>query len=134
VFKSFGSASNGNDRRWTAKLLTKDEARRIAVNIAKLPSYCRVVKTPFLFLRGLQRLAGLGVDKMNSPASGTRHGFVNLAICYVISNSPLRLQTSSWATIDEDNGHLPAIWEQRRSMALLISADILLLGPTLRAR
>jgi hypothetical protein len=32
-----------------------------------------------LFLSGLQHLARLGVDEMNPPASGTRHGFVNLA-------------------------------------------------------
>ena len=80
----------------------------------------------FLFLRGLQHLAGLGVDKMNSRASGTRHGFVNLAICSVIDNNPaLHLQTSSWAAIGEGNIHLPAIWEQRRSMVLLISANTL---------
>ena len=43
---------------------------------------------------------------MNSPASGTRHRFVNLAICCVIGSSPaLHLQTSSGATVDEGNNH-----------------------------
>jgi hypothetical protein len=66
---------------------------------------------------------------MNSPASGTRHGFVSLAICGAIGSNPaLHLQTSSWATVDEGNNHLPAIWEQRRSMALLILANILFAG------
>jgi hypothetical protein len=83
----------------------------------------------FYFSEDSQHLAGLGVDKMNSRASGTRHGFVNLAICGVIGSNPaLHLQTSSWAAVDEDNSHLPAIWEQRRSMALLISANVLFAG------
>jgi hypothetical protein len=60
-------------RQSAAKLLSKDEARRIAANIVKLPE--------FLTRRcGLQHLAQLEVDEMNPPASGTRHGFVNLAI------------------------------------------------------
>src|ERR1700746_218812 len=80
----------------------------------------------FLFLGGLQHLAGLGVDKMNSRASGTRHGFVNLAIRSMIDSNPtLHLQTSSWAAVDEGNNHLLPIWQQRRSMALLILANIL---------
>ena len=76
------------------------------------------------FLAGLQHFARLEVDKMNSRASGTRHGFVNHAICSVIGSNPaFHLQTSSWAAVDKGNNHLPAIWEQRRSMALLISAN-----------
>jgi hypothetical protein len=63
---------------------------------------------------------------MNLRASGARHGFVNLAICRVIGNNPaLDLQTSSWAAVGEGNIHLPAIWQQRRSMVLLISANTL---------
>jgi hypothetical protein len=63
---------------------------------------------------------------MNLRASGTRHGFVNLATCSVIgNNSALHLQTSSWAAVGEGNIHLPAIWEQRRSIVLLISANAL---------
>jgi hypothetical protein len=78
----------------------------------------------FPFLRGF--LAGLGVDEMNLRASGARHGFVNLAICRVIGNNPaLHLQTSSWAAVGEGNIHSPAIWEQRRSMVLLIWANTL---------
>jgi hypothetical protein len=76
--------------------------------------------------RGLQHFAGFGVDKMNSRASRTRHGFVNLAIRSMIGSNPAsHLQTGSWAAVDEGNYHLPAIWEQRRSMALLILAKIL---------
>jgi hypothetical protein len=60
----------------------------------------------FLFLRRLQHLAGLGVDKMYSRASGTRHGFVNLAICSVIGSNPaLYLQTSLWAAVGEGDDH-----------------------------
>jgi hypothetical protein len=63
---------------------------------------------------------------MNSRASGTRHGFINLAIRSTIDSNPaLHLQTSSWAAVDEGNNHLPAIWQRRRSMALLILANIL---------
>jgi hypothetical protein len=63
---------------------------------------------------------------MNSRASGTRHGFVNLAIRSMIDSNPtLHLQTSSWAAVDEGNNHLLPIWQQRRSMALLILANIL---------
>jgi hypothetical protein len=40
----------------------------------------RAVEADILFLSGLQNLAGLGVDEMNPPASGTRPGFVNLDI------------------------------------------------------
>jgi hypothetical protein len=47
---------------------------------------------------------------MNSPASGTRHGFVSLAICGAIGSNPaLHLQTSSWTAVDEGNNHLPAM-------------------------
>ena len=71
---------------------------------------------------------------MNSRANGTRHGFVNLAICIVISSNPaLHLQTCLWAAVNEGNNHLPTIWEQRRSMALLISANLLFAWATLRA-
>jgi hypothetical protein len=63
---------------------------------------------------------------MNARASRTRHGFVNLAIRSMIGSDPAsRLQTGSWAAVDEVNNHLPAIWEQRRSMALLILVKIL---------
>jgi hypothetical protein len=63
---------------------------------------------------------------MNSRASGTRHGFVNLAISSVIGSNPApHLQTSLWAAVNEGNNHLPTIWERRRSMALLISANLL---------
>jgi hypothetical protein len=63
---------------------------------------------------------------MNSRASSTRHGFVNLAIRSMIDSNPAsHLQTGSWAGVGEGNNHLPAIWEQRRSMALLILAKIL---------
>jgi hypothetical protein len=41
------------------------------------------------------------------------------------SNPALHLQTGSWAAVDEGNNHLPEIWEQRRSMALLILAKML---------
>jgi hypothetical protein len=41
------------------------------------------------------------------------------------SNPALHLQTGSWAAVNEGNNHMPAIWEQRRSMALLILAKIL---------
>jgi hypothetical protein len=79
---------------------------------------------PLLVLGGLQHLAGLGVDKMNSPASGTRHGFVNFAICCEIGSNPaLHLQISSWATVG--NNHFPAIWETAPLDALLISANVL---------
>jgi len=45
---------------------------------------------------------------MDSRASGTRHGFVNLTICGVIDSNPaLHLQTSSWAAVDEGNNHCP---------------------------
>jgi len=59
-------------RRSAAELLTKDEAQRIAVNVAKLPT----LNLPPLLLSGLQYLARLGVDEMNPAASSTRHGFV----------------------------------------------------------
>jgi hypothetical protein len=63
---------------------------------------------------------------MNLRASGTRHGFVNLAICSVIRNNPaLHLKTSSWAAVGEGNIHLPAIMEQCRSVVLPISANTL---------
>jgi hypothetical protein len=63
---------------------------------------------------------------MNSRASGTRHGFVNLVIRSMIDGNPAsHLQTGSWAAVDEGNNHLPEIWEQRRSMALLILAKML---------
>src|SRR5262245_10112486 len=81
---------------------------------------------PLLVLGGLQHIAGLGVKKMNSPAIGTRHWFVNFAICFVIGSNPaLHLQTSSWATVDEGNNHVPAIWEAAPLDALLISANVL---------
>ena len=61
---------------------------------------------------------------MNSPASGTRHGFVNLAICWMIGSDPaLHLQTSSWAAVGEGKNHLPAIWQTAPLGALLISAN-----------
>lgn len=63
---------------------------------------------------------------MNSRAGSTHHGFVNLAIRSMIDSNPAwHLQTGSWAAVDEGNNHLPTIWEQRRSMALLILAKIL---------
>ena len=63
---------------------------------------------------------------MNLRASGTRHGFVNLAICRVIGDNPaLHLKTSSWAAVGEGNIHLSAIMERRRSMVLPISANTL---------
>jgi hypothetical protein len=63
---------------------------------------------------------------MNLRASGTSHGFIDLAICSVIGNNPaLHLQTSPWAAVGEGNIHLPAIMEQRRSMILPISANTL---------
>jgi hypothetical protein len=42
---------NEPGRRSAAKLLTKDEARRIAANIAKLPIYARISFDPSYFLR-----------------------------------------------------------------------------------
>jgi hypothetical protein len=63
---------------------------------------------------------------MNSCASATRHGFVNLAIRSMIDSNPaFHLQTGSWAAVDKGNNHLPVVWGQRRSMALLILANIL---------
>ena len=63
---------------------------------------------------------------MNSRASSTRHGFVNLAVHSMIDGSPAsHLQTGSWAAVGEGNNHLPGIWQRRRSIALLILAKIL---------
>jgi len=68
---------------------------------------------------------------MNSPASGTRHGFVNLTICWAIGSDPaLHLQTSSWAAVYECKNHLPAIWQTVPLDALLISANRLFAGAT----
>jgi hypothetical protein len=44
-------------------------------NIANLPEFMRAI-----FFAGLQHLARFGVDEMNPPTSGARHGFVSLAI------------------------------------------------------
>jgi hypothetical protein len=80
--------NNQNSRFKNAKhpLTTTTTIKTLSTAISAL-----VIAPPhgsFLFLRRLHHLAGLGVDKMYSRASGTRHGFVNLAICSVIWQQP----------------------------------------------
>jgi len=92
------------------------------------------VKVRNVLLVAFQHLAGLGVDKMNSSASSACHRFVNLAICRVIGSDPaLHLQTSSWATVDEANSHLPVIWEAAPLLPCWFRPINCLLEPPLRA-
>jgi hypothetical protein len=52
----------------------------------------------------LQHLTGFRVDEMNPPASDTGHGFVKLAVGYLIGSSPaLHVQAGSWALVGEGN-------------------------------
>jgi hypothetical protein len=44
---------------------------------------------------GLQRITGYRVDEMNPPASSTRHGFVKLAIGWLIGSPALHLLAGS---------------------------------------
>ena len=69
----------------------------IAVNIAKLPEPL----TRRRGLSGLQHLTRLGVDEMNPPASGTRHGLVDFPIGQVIGSPALHQLAASWATVCE---------------------------------
>jgi hypothetical protein len=54
-----------------------------------------------VFLSGVQHLARLGIDKVNPPASGTRHRLVGFAICQIIGHPALHLLAGSWAAVSE---------------------------------
>jgi hypothetical protein len=54
-----------------------------------------------LFFAGLEDLAYFGVDEMNPPATGARHGFISLSFGQMIGSPALYLLAGSWAAVDE---------------------------------